>query len=862
MLGGWVGRHRLVAGILVGVALSAVALAAVGYLVLADQRRSARVLAAALSAALGREIQIARVPELGPARVVMRGVRLPRGRSWPVEIRAEAVEASGPLVAAARGEAAPVRVVVTRPAVVTGAAGGADLAALEGVREALVTLLGSPAQFDAALLGGVLEGGGPEGTRPGAPAATFDLTLQKAPDHARGELLVRGGGGPPLALQLDARREGERVRLSIGGGGPLDPLAPWLPAGLVRARERGPLALDLQLALAPGGRAEGRGAVRLGAAAALDGTLAIGDGVLRVSGLRGAVELAVAAALAGRAGAVEGRAELADGRLAWRPGTTAPPPGGITVRVPEAGASADAVGIDVRLRALEARLDLDPADAAAPVQGELRVGELQAAGVALSALQARLRATLAGPGVGRAELSGLAARLTGAPLRGTLAYDVPSGRLDGQLAAEDLPLDALARRYAPGWLGPDDRLRAAGARVTARGVEARTLGDGGVAAELRGVTLRRPDGEAAAARTRLRATLGPASTAVVLALEQLRATLPALEGEIPRVDGAATLARAAAGVRLARASATARDATGREMLRAALGPRDAGRPAGPVRLTVDAPALERLASLWPSHPRQLGGTAALELDAPDARLGSATGRLTVRVPAAELLGGKLSLRDFTAELPVAAGGASPAAIDGPVEIGELVGYGVVAHDVAGRGRIAGGRLVVPELRYALYAGEGRATIDAGAGPDGFSARAHLAGDRVRIEEFMSAYGIRGGTMTGLLRYDLDVRYGGGRVGADGTLAVPEGGTVTIELLERLFQYTAADPTGVVRRALENLRAFDYKSADLAVRTASDDIRVSLSLRGRERFGIFPPRVKEINVHDMPLGFLARQFPGR
>jgi hypothetical protein len=115
-------------------------------------------------------------------------------------------------------------------------------------------------------------------------------------------------------------------------------------------------------------------------------------------------------------------------------------------------------------------------------------------------------------------------------------------------------------------------------------------------------------------------------------------------------------------------------------------------------------------------------------------------------------------------------------------------------------------------------------------------------------------------MTGLLSYDLDVRYREGRLGADGRMWVPEGGTVTIELLDKLLGYADADPTGVVKQALGNLRAFDYKGAEATVRTASDDIRVSLSLDGRERFGIFPPRVKEINVRDMPLGFLGRQFP--
>ena len=37
--------------------------------------------------------------------------------------------------------------------------------------------------------------------------------------------------------------------------------------------------------------------------------------------------------------------------------------------------------------------------------------------------------------------------------------------------------------------------------------------------------------------------------------------------------------------------------------------------------------------------------------------------------------------------------------------------------------------------------------------------------------------------------------------------------------------------------------------------------MTVSLKGREILGIFPPRVKEINVVEMPLGFLNKQFPG-
>ncbi len=132
---------------------------------------------------------------------------------------------------------------------------------------------------------------------------------------------------------------------------------------------------------------------------------------------------------------------------------------------------------------------------------------------------------------------------------------------------------------------------------------------------------------------------------------------------------------------------------------------------------------------------------------------------------------------------------------------------------------------------------------------------------MRIDEFIAAYGIRGGTMTGLLRYDLDMRYRGGRLGADGRFGVPEGDTVTIELLDRLLSWAKADPTGAVKTALGNLRAFDYKAADATVRTEASGIQVTLSLKGRELYGIFPPRVKEIHVQDMPIGFLARQFPG-
>ena len=263
------------------------------------------------------------------------------------------------------------------------------------------------------------------------------------------------------------------------------------------------------------------------------------------------------------------------------------------------------------------------------------------------------------------------------------------------------------------------------------------------------------------------------------------------------------------------------------------------------------PALERLAPLWPSVPRQVTGSATVELESPDLGFGTYQGRLGLQVATAELLGGRLSLRDVSADVPVRQGGATPpagVATDGPLKVGELVGFGIVLYDVSARARAADQRLTLTDLRYGLYSGEGRGTVELELPPAGPTARARITGERVRIDEFMAAYGVHGGTMTGLLRYDLDMRYGGGRFGADGQLECAQGGTVTIELLDRLLSWAEADPTGVVRTALGNLRSFDYKAADLVVRTeANEDAKVTLSLKGREILGIFPPRVKEINV---------------
>jgi hypothetical protein len=593
--------------------------------------------------------------------------------------------------------------------------------------------------------------------------------------------------------------------------------------------------------------------------------LSLREGTLRLAGLRGAADLGFAASAAGLPGPVQGRAELAAGEVFWAPERGGWPRASAVLRLAEAGWPASAAGLDLRAHGIEARVAIAPREGGASASGELRGDRVAVGGVELAPVSTPWRADLeAGGALSRVELAGLTAQVHGTAVRGTIAYDAVRARADARLDASAARLDLLGRRLGLGGLGPTDQLLAGSVRVLVTELDPRGWNDGRIDAEVRGLTLRQPQGEAAVDLARVHVGVRSGSASVGLEAERVRGTLPRFEGEIPRLAGSATVARDGAGAALTQASLVARDGEGREMFQVDLGRRTAA-VTGPVHLTVRVPALDRLAPLWPSVPRQVTGSGSVALDSPDLGFGAWDGRLDLRVPSAEILDGRLSLRDVSAQVPIRRGSAASAMggpQDGPLQVGELVGYGVVVHDLTARAGATEDRVTLTDLRYALYSGEGRGTAEVELAAAGLAARAQLTGQGVRIDDFMAAYGIRGGTMTGVLRYDLDLRYRGGRLGADGRFVVPEGGTVTIDLLDRLLAYAESDPTGVVKRALANLRAFDYRAAEATVRTASDTMRVSLSLQGRERLGIFPPRVRLITVSDMPVGFLARQFPSR
>ena len=845
-------RHRVLTAFVGGACLTLVILAAAGYWVLSDQRRSARALAATLSRSLAREVRIDRVTDLTPDRVVMRGVALPSTGGWPATIVAERVEATGPLLAAARGDAAPVRVTVVRPTVeMPAGTGGGDLAGvLPGIMDAVRGLLTNPVLLDLAVTGGQVRGAGAE----------FELNLLKGDKQAKGTLTVRdGAGSPPLTMGVEGRLDGATARLAVSGQGPLAPVAAWLPpAAAATLRER---ALDLRLD-ADLGQADAVARLRLTVGDGLDaagtvthegggpgGHAPAGDRRLGSRRRRRRAGLAAHRARGDQRPDrdLEGRRRASSHAARRRPGarprSARPAPG------PRSPSSA-----------WRPRSPWTGRRSTPVITGEARAARLRTSRLDGAPVEITYQVALDEQwGVSRIEVASLRAGAEGARLQGSARFDVKAGLLDARLEGDDVEAEGLVRRLLPGWLDRADRLRVAGLRLTATGLEPRSLQRGSTRLEARGFRLTRADGQLAGGRLSAHTEFAAAGAKTEVAAERVASTLPMFPGDVSRLGGTVELARGPdGGLRPAAAALTARDARGQEMLVATLAP---GSQPDRFRLAARAPALERLAGLWPDVSRKLNGTARLDVELSEG-FGTADGRLALTVPEGELMEGKISVRDVQADLPIRRGREAAAEPPwGTLAVAELIAYGVVVNDVTTPARVWRDRLALSRLSYVLYSGQGEGSSEVEWQSAGLAARGKLSGAGVRIEEFMSAYGVRGGTMTGLLRYDVDYQYRDGKLGLNGRFEVPEGGTVNIQLLDRILGHAEADPTGVVRRALENLRAFDYKDATAEVRSAGDDIRISLGLRGRERFLIFPPRVKEINVRNMPLSFLARQFPG-
>jgi hypothetical protein len=290
--------------------------------------------------------------------------------------------------------------------------------------------------------------------------------------------------------------------------------------------------------------------------------------------------------------------------------------------------------------------------------------------------------------------------------------------------------------------------------------------------------------------------------------------------------------------------------------------REEGKATGPWPLDVRATLadLGRLPRL-PVLGAPLRGSARVEGvlgwkgDSP-----SFSGVLNARLERAETKGVGAVVSGLSASIPVSWGVDEETA--GALAAESISAFGLSLARLTAAARLRDGVLSLSDVAYTHYGGTGRGWAEADlrglAGPFRLSAE----GEGIDLAALTREYGLTGvGRVTGRVRYALALRYGvsEGLEAAGQVTSEPPGGEVGIEALRTLLSKADADPTGVLRATLENLSIFSYSSLIGDIRTAGREIRINLSLEGRKRFGIFPARVRAINIQNVPLSLLVRTF---
>ncbi len=237
------------------------------------------------------------------------------------------------------------------------------------------------------------------------------------------------------------------------------------------------------------------------------------------------------------------------------------------------------------------------------------------------------------------------------------------------------------------------------------------------------------------------------------------------------------------------------------------------------------------------------------------------GNLAAHVAKGEVsAGGPITLSGFRASLPLAWGPGEEAPA-GTVTAESLAAFGFVLRRLASPALVRGSVVSLPEISYAHYGGigKGNARLDLGGAPVPVHLR--LEGEGVDLATLTTEYGLTVGRITGKVRYLLVLQHSQahGLIVAGQAASDPPGGDVNIDALKKLLAYAESDPSGIVTRALENLSVFSYESLSGDIRVGPQGGRVSLSLEGKKRFGIFPGPVQAINFQNVPLSLLVKTF---
>jgi hypothetical protein len=275
-----------------------------------------------------------------------------------------------------------------------------------------------------------------------------------------------------------------------------------------------------------------------------------------------------------------------------------------------------------------------------------------------------------------------------------------------------------------------------------------------------------------------------------------------------------------------------------------------------VRGTVDDAA--GLAPLLPM-PVRLTGRATVDGEIASASPPVFRGTVQAQLSEVDLTaGGHVTFTGIKATVPIGFGIEAPPA--GTVTSERVTAYGFTATGVTSSARLNAGRLLLPDIRYNHYGGQGDGWLEVAVDGRPTPMRARLEGTRVDLAALVRDVGTSAGQITGHVHYVLTVQDTTDKgLAAVMQFASDGGGEVSIEPIQRLLDSATvqAETTGVLQQTLQNLRVFNYESLEGALTWNQGAGHIDLSLKGKKRLGIFPGPVDAINFRNVPLTVLAR-----
>ncbi|MBI4610332.1 MAG: hypothetical protein HY726_15135 [Candidatus Rokubacteria bacterium] len=277
-------------------------------------------------------------------------------------------------------------------------------------------------------------------------------------------------------------------------------------------------------------------------------------------------------------------------------------------------------------------------------------------------------------------------------------------------------------------------------------------------------------------------------------------------------------------------------------------------------LQISVPDLGRLPRFVPGLSYALSGSGRLDGRLAWSQAGAPRfrGEAQVRIPQASFPGLGAELTGLAGNIPVWHGveGTVP---PGTVTVESLTAYGLAFERFSSPARLQDGVVNLPETTYAHYGGTGAGWIQADLGDPSLPIRFRFEGSGVDVARFFAESGFQAARVTGRARYVVGLIHSRAfGVEVAGQFQVePPGGVVSIDVLKNLLVGAPEDPLGVVRKTLEGLGEFRYKSLEGQLYMDQRETRLSLSLQGRERLGIFPPKIRAINIENLPLSRVMR-----